>query len=146
MEWQHHWNKLLGKFGLAIAWNKKNSPKNVCSHVIFIVFFFKKEIAGGDGINQFLLKTQNFLYRICLCSCRKKGHNFLLVTVHNEVDRWSVRAKGQSWNLGITNLRTVFNIKPKIGCKNFLKSTFSPNFCKKTIGRSITKCLLSYLS
>ena len=35
----------------------KDSPKNLCSHVIFIVFFkFQIEIAGGDGINQFLLK------------------------------------------------------------------------------------------
>ena len=30
----------------------KNSPKNLCSHVIFIVFFkFEIEIVGGDGIN-----------------------------------------------------------------------------------------------
>ena len=39
----------------------KNRPKNLCSHVIFIVFFkFYIEIAGGDGINQFLLKIRGF--------------------------------------------------------------------------------------
>ena len=39
----------------------KNGPKNLCSHVIFIVFFkFCIEIAGGDGINQFLLKIRAF--------------------------------------------------------------------------------------
>ena len=39
----------------------KNSPKNLCSHVIFIVFFkLELEIAGGDGINQFLLKIRAF--------------------------------------------------------------------------------------
>jgi hypothetical protein len=29
-------------------------------HFIFIVFFKQIEIAGGDGINQFLLKIQAF--------------------------------------------------------------------------------------
>ena len=35
------------------SWLEKNPPKNLCSHVILIVFFkFYIEIAGGDGINQ----------------------------------------------------------------------------------------------
>jgi hypothetical protein len=41
----------------------KNSPKKLLlpCHVIFIVFFkFLLEIAGGDGINQFLLKIRAF--------------------------------------------------------------------------------------
>ena len=41
----------------------KNSPKNLCGHVIFIVFFkLQIEIAGGDGdgTNQFILKIQAF--------------------------------------------------------------------------------------
>ena len=38
----------------------KNSPKNLCSHVIFIVFFIQIEIVGGDGINQFVLKIRAF--------------------------------------------------------------------------------------
>ena len=39
----------------------KNSPKILCRHVISIVFFkLELEIAGGDGINQFLLKIRAF--------------------------------------------------------------------------------------
>ena len=51
----------------------KNS-QNLCSHVIFIVFFkCKIEIAGGDGINQFLLKIRAF----CSCS-EQKGSQFFI--------------------------------------------------------------------
>jgi hypothetical protein len=56
VEWQHHQNQPLVRFGLAIGWNK-NSSKNLCSYAIFIVFFkFLIEIVVGDGINEFLLK------------------------------------------------------------------------------------------
>ena len=60
MEWQHRRNQLLGRFGLAVGWNKKNSPQNL-GHVISIVFFeFEIEIASADGINQFLFKSEHF--------------------------------------------------------------------------------------
>ena len=73
----------------------KNSPKSMCSHVIFIVFFnFLIEIAGGGGVNQFLLKIQSFWYIICLCRCsEQKGHQFLFSGIG-----WSVRATN-SWLL-----------------------------------------------
>ena len=55
--------------------------------------------------------------------------------------------------LGSQILRTLLNIKPKIGFKIFLKSTFLFSFhkmsifeSKNTIGRSITTCPLSHLS
>ena len=36
-------------------------------------------MAGGDGINQFLLKIRTFLCIICLCSCsEQKGHQFFI--------------------------------------------------------------------
>ena len=36
-----------------------NGPKNMCTHVIFIVFFeFYLEIGGGDGVNQVFLKIR----------------------------------------------------------------------------------------
>ena len=70
----------LGRFGLAIDWNKKPSKKLV-NHVILIVSFkFQIEIAGGDGIYQFPLKIQAFFYGICLCRCsEQKGHHFFLL-------------------------------------------------------------------
>jgi hypothetical protein len=62
----------------------KNSPKNLCSHVI----------AGGDGINQFLMKIWAFWYIICLFSCsEQKYHQFFIggsLAVHNKVHQWSV--------------------------------------------------------
>ena len=77
MEWQHLQNQLFGRFGLAIGWNKKNSPRNLCSHVIFIVFFnYLIEIAGGDVF----VAVQN-----------KKVTIFLLVAVCNEAHRQSIR-------------------------------------------------------
>jgi hypothetical protein len=34
----------------------KNSQKSMCSHIIFLFSLNLDEIAGGDGVNQFLLK------------------------------------------------------------------------------------------
>jgi hypothetical protein len=51
----------LGQLGSAIT-GIKNGTKNLCSHVIFIVFFkFLVEIAGGDGINHFFFENQSIL-------------------------------------------------------------------------------------
>ena len=71
----------------------RHGPKTVLAqtaeitkcHVIFIVFFkFLIEIAGGDGINQFLLKIRAFWCIICLCSCsEQKSHQFFLKVSHS---------------------------------------------------------------
>jgi hypothetical protein len=38
----------------------KIKTNSLCSHVIFIVFFFKIENAGGDGFNEFLMDIPSF--------------------------------------------------------------------------------------
>ena len=52
----------------------KNSPKNLCGHVIFIVFFkYQIKIAGGDGINHFFFENPSILmYNLSLQLFRTK--------------------------------------------------------------------------
>ena len=70
--WGGHkiWQSLTVHF-TDLAWlmaGIKNSPKNLYSHVIFVVLF---RIATGDGINQLLLKIREFLFIIiCLLTMR----------------------------------------------------------------------------
>ena len=51
------------------------------------------EIAGCDGINQFILKIWAFWYIICLCS-EQKGHQYFfcgkydLIQLHSYTSKW----------------------------------------------------------
>ena len=103
-------------FALPLA-GIKNSPKILCSHVIFIVFFkFWIEIASGDGDNQFLLKIRAFCwYIICLCSCSKqKFHHFFYwwQYIHKEAHRRSVCGYIRIWIH--TDQREISNFSPSL--------------------------------
>jgi hypothetical protein len=39
---------------ILLGWNKKQHPKNMCSHVIFVIYFrFSIKHGGAEDFNQF---------------------------------------------------------------------------------------------
>ena len=103
-------------------------------HVIFIVFFkFWIEIAGGDGINQFLLKIWAFWCIICLCSCwEQKGHQKILKGSHGRCMTSSsdspILITSLKWMICLifpTKVRTIQHcgLQKKINSKTLLLKT-----------------------
>ena len=60
VEWQHCQNQLLGRFGSAVGWNKKQPKKHVqpCHFHRFLTILI--ENTGGKDFNEFLTDIQSF--------------------------------------------------------------------------------------
>ena len=83
----------------------------MCSHVIFIFFL---EIAGGDGINQFLMKIWVFWCIIWVCSCsEQEGHQFF------------VGGSSANWRIGSQSVRVTEAKNVSVFVYKNLKLSFS---------------------